>query len=253
MAEEQINDPISDGDDYPEIEVNDDGSVDVIGDYQPDPETEPETEPIPEGDTPEPEDEPDEPHPYQKTFDDLELSKYGYKDVSDLLNRVPDLMRWGNENARRIAEIERRQEEVEPPSADEFYDNPIEAIQRATDQRFREIDNKFQMMEVQTFINSKPDFAQMEPLMVQEVSKYPGIRNLPMREAYELLYNSVKARQIPDIVKDTSQKAKAKPVDSTQAKTTVGKPDKGSPIKTMADWVNMSTADIEKEIGTTKD
>ncbi len=98
-------------------------------------------------------------------------------------------------------------------------------------------------MEAEAFVNSKPDYAEMEPLMEQALQENPGLRSLGIK-ALKPLYEMAKGKQLSKI-----QAAPAPVPNRASATASVGK--KAAPIdKTDPSyWYGKTTKEIEAELG----
>lgn len=169
--------------------------------------------------------------------------------LEGMMDRVPALNKHVNDlsverkELMRLKEQAPRPEPVKAPSSDDFFDEPIPVIQGLIDRRYEEFNQRFDAMEANSFINSKSDYSDMEPLMEEALASNPGMRTLGIK-ALEPLYLMAKAKQLSSVPAPATQPAPKK----TSAETSVGK--KSPPVEKDAKyWQGKSLEEMEKELG----
>ncbi len=214
--------------------------------------------PTPSEPTPEKEEAPAEAgepelSPVDQMFKDKGLDKQ-FKDVDDMMNRVPEMNRYINNLGVKNKELSKLQEQAPPPtvepekapSADDFYNDPVSVIQKIVDKGRHEDSQRFDEMEMNTFVNSKADYKEIEPLMEEALLDNPGMKLLGVK-ALEPLYQMAKAKQLSKIPAPLPAPAPNK----TSAETSVGK--KTAPIvKDKAYYDERSLKQLEEELGVTE-
>jgi len=236
----------------PEIKVNDDGTVDVVGqDAEKSAPAVEEVEKVQEEET-EPVEE--EVNPIQKAFTEAGLEKQFPGGVEEMIRRVPELNKYKTQLEQQNAEYRKQFEsqpkkEIEKPSIDDFYNNPTEVIEKLVNQRVAAVEEKMEQQEIKNFIASKEDYKTMLPEMTNQLELNPGLEYLPKPEAVRVLYQLAKAAQIPAMVSDATRKVQKTIPDRSKAESSPGKSQKGTVEKSVDDWINMPLKEMEKELG----
>ena len=236
---------------YPDIVENEDGTVTIAGqEAEPEKPEEPATEEPSEEAPPEEEPQVD---PFTQAFLDAGLDKQFPGGVEEMIRRVPDwnkhitTLQQQNADFRRQQDKPVEQPKVEQPSAEEFYNNPAEAIGKIMDAKTQEltsrIDEKLTLVELTTFANNHKDYQAMEPHMVRELEANPELKALGMK-AIPILYKMAKAANPPVVIKkETPAPDKSRAISDSGGKKTT------KTGRSLQDWAKMTTREIEKEIG----
>ncbi len=190
--------------------------------------------------------------PIEQAFKDKGLDKQ-FKDVEDMMNRVPEMNRYINDLGVKNKELGKLQEQAPPvtepekaPSADDFYNDPVSVIQKMVDKRQDEYNQRFDDMEMDAFKSSKSDYRDMEPLMEEALLDNPGMRALGVK-ALEPLYLMAKAKQLSKMAVNPPTKPAP---NKASAETSVGK--KSVPVdKDKAYYEGRSLKQLEDELGVT--
>jgi hypothetical protein len=193
--------------------------------------------------------------PVEKRFLELGLDKQFKGGLSEAIERIPDMNRYINDlTHERKALKELREQQVTPqakpaeaPSADDFYNDPINVLSKVVDSRLESVNRQFEEMRAESFINSKSDFHAMEPLMEGLLQQNPGLKQLGV-QALPILYQMAKGSQLSQVAAEASRKATPSPRKSS-AETGVGarvtKPD----INDLSYWRGKTRKEMEEEIG----
>ena len=188
-------------------------------------------------------------NPMEKMFQEKGLDKQ-FSSVEDMMSRVPEMNKYINDLGVKNKELEKLKEQAPPavepvkaPSADDFYNDPVTVIKDMVDKRQDEFNQRFDAMEANAFINSKSDYASMEPLMEAQLQENPGLQTLGIK-ALPILYQMAKGKQLSSV-----QAAPAPVPNKASATASVGK--KAAPIdKTDPSyWHGKTTKEIEAELG----
>ena len=173
-----------------------------------------------------------------------------FKSVEDMMNRVPEMNKHINDlsvERKRLRELEKQAPQPEPykaPSSDDFYDDPVSIITKMVEARVGVVNQKLQQIEVDSFVNSKSDYAEMEPLMEAQLERNPDLQTLGIR-ALPVLYQMAKAEQLSRVPTPTRTVP-----NKSSAETSVGK--KSAPIvKDKSYYNNLTPKQIEEELGVT--
>ncbi len=240
----------------PEIVEHEDGTVSIKGQEPEKPEvtepqpTEPET-PVVEETSAEP-----EPHPYDKAFIERGLNKQFPGGVTEVITRIPDMNKYittleqANAAYRRqygdIAQPKR--EEPPPPTADDFMVDPVNAVTRIFENKWSQVQERLDNMEVKAFRDTHKDYNDLLPVMNEKLAENPRLAMLGI-EAIPVLYTMAKAEKLSQAAQTTQPKAPAVTPDKARAVSSAGGKKTVTPARSVEDWMNMSTKDIEKEIG----
>jgi hypothetical protein len=253
-------------DEYPEIEVNEEtGTVTLKNEQQPEVKPEEQAQPEPEQVTEPatPETEQPEVNPLEQEFRNAGLDKQ-FGDLAGMVKAVPGLNQAYTQTRQELAEIRRQlweQQNKKPPEpeipldTDAFLENPAKVIDAYIDRKLSaqkaDVESKFDMMEAQKFVDSKPDIIDLVPIMEQEMLANPGLNTLPAKERIQILYKMAKASQIPAIVQSVTNTAKTPTPDKAKAEAGTKGVTKPKVVgeKTHQQWIEMTPEEIEKEIG----
>jgi hypothetical protein len=238
-----------------DLEPETDPDISQIIEDEPAPKTdEPAEEQAPEG-TGEP-----ELSDHEKKFFELGLDKQFKGGLDEVLQRIPNMNKYISDLELRNKTLLENQatppaEPAKPelPSAEEFYEKPIESIQKMLNAKVNEqlsgINEKLIQYEAKNFENSVPDYKQMEPLMMDQLNLNPGLKQLGT-DAFPILYKMAKAQQLSDTAPAPTT-PEVKVIDKASAETSAGK--KVTPVDKTdpAYWQGKSRAEIAKELGVT--
>lgn len=264
MPEEDYSQFI-DGEPEPEIEIKPDGEVTAKGEeipkgLAPDTQTE---ELVQEEESSKPDDpDGDEPgapertddesalNPVEQRFIELGLDKQFKGGLQEAIERLPDMNKYitSLEHERKVLREQTANPKEEPnkaPSQDDFYDDPVTAINGLLDSRFQEVNRKFDEMAVQSFVASKADYHDLEPVMMKQLEQNPGLSALGVN-AIPILYQMAKGTQLAQVA---AKAPTANAPNKASAETSVSKrattPSKDSPDY----WQGKSLKEIEQELG----
>jgi hypothetical protein len=203
------------------------------------------------------EEEPSEQHPLEKQFYEAGLDKQFKGGLEELLRRVPDMNKYitALEAERKTLRDQMATREPEPrqaPSADDLYNDPSGVISKIVDEKIGAVNEKLAEMEVKSFVNSKPDFDEMQPLMREQLEKNPGLGALGYG-AVPVLYQMAKATQLEKVAADAAKKASQPVVNKESAETSVSK--KAVPIdeNSMESYKDMSIEEMRRKFGYTRE
>lgn len=188
--------------------------------------------------------------PLEQEFKDKGLDKQ-FTSIEDMMNRVPEMNKYINDLGVKNKELGKLQEQAPPatepekaPSADEFYNDPLGTIKKIVEKGQEGYYRRLDDMEVNSFIKSKSDYKDMEPLMEEALSDNPGMQALGIK-ALEPLYLMAKAKQLSKVAVNPPTKPAP---NKTSAETSVGK--KSAPVvKDKAYWNTRSLKQMEEEQG----
>lgn len=210
------------------------------------------TEPVVEP-TPPDTGKPPELSPLEQAFIDKGLDKQ-FGSIEEMMERVPVMNRHIDDLSVERKKLRALQEEATPepepeklPSSDEFYADPISAINKMMDSREGATNKRLNDMEADTFISSKADYEDMEPLMEEALRDNPWMA-AGGTKALKALYQMAKGRQLSKLA---GQPAPAPAPKKASAESSVGKKsppvDKNDPSY----WVDKTPKEIEDELGVT--
>lgn len=259
--QEFMDESLIDGEPAPETEQKPDGRVTVKGEEVPDDVTEVDEKIVdetksskpgePEGVTPETE-EPKPLSPEEARFRELGLGKQYPGGIKQMIESQPRTNKYiaeiEAERKRYREEMANREPEaqIEPPSRDDFFDDPMGTINRVMDSKLDGVNEQFDNIRVEAFINSKQDYKQLEPMMIQQLEQNPALKTLGAN-AVPVLYQMAKATQLSQA--QSTQEVQPNPEAKANAETSTGKkatpPDKSS----RAYWQGKSLKEMEEELG----
>jgi hypothetical protein len=247
--EEIIDNSIIDGEPEPDTVTDSEGRVTAVDEEIVDT-TEPSKVEEPVEAPPDTEQERSE---HEKRFYEMGLDKQFKGGMDEMLRRIPDMNSYITSLEKERNEYRRQlegtpKEEPKAPSPDDFYNDPVTAINRIMDDKMSTVNSQIADMRVQTFIASKPDYGEMEPLMLEQLQNNPGLRQLGI-DAYPVLYQMAKATQLNKVADEAAKKAPVTVPDKSAAESTVGKKTTSPPTDSMEYWRNKSLKDIENEAG----
>jgi hypothetical protein len=188
----------------------------------------------------------------EKEFTERGLDKQFKKGIAEMFDRVPEMNRHITRLEQEAAERRRQEatpvaEPMKPPSAEEFYEHPAEAVKRMIQAEMQGINTRLTKAEMETFVNSKPDFKDLEPMMTAELNANPGLQALGIN-ALPILYKMAKAEQLSRLAEQPKKEPTPGP-NKELAKSTTGKKTSTPPTDSLEYWANKSLKDIEREIG----
>jgi len=196
--------------------------------------------------------------PIEQEFIKRGLDKQ-FKSVEDMMSRVPEMNKYINDlsvNNKRLQALEKQappKREPEPmPSSDEFFNSPVEIIEKMIARKQNDVIEKqnemsarFDKMEKDAFIASKADFKELVPLIEEVLAENEWLLDVGGVKAIKAVYQMAKAEQlsrVPTPVRTVPNKA--------SAETSVGK--KSTPIvKDKSYYNNLTPKQIEEELGVT--
>lgn len=266
MSDDNFSDLIEG--DEPEIEIKSDSTVSLRGEeipkeVIPEPETEQliddeptskpvEPEKVIEGTEP-PSVEP-ESYDAETHFNEQGLGKQFKGGLKELIERFPETNKYITQvEAERNHWKERaatpKAEPPEAPSAEDFYNDFPGSLNKVLDSKLNEVNERFEEMEVKTFQDSKQDFDDMAPQMMQELRNTPEIGQLGKAKAMKILYQMAKGTEISRASAEASKRVVGQPLpDKANAETPTGK--KAPPVvKDKAYYEGLTEAELEKELG----
>lgn len=200
--------------------------------------------------------------PYEKAFIEKGLDKQFKGGIEEAIERIPDMNRYITQLEQQNAEYRRwlAQQQVQPKSPepehveyepDKFIENPFDTLDRryARPDAIQALEAKIEGIEIRNFIQSKPDFDKVAPIMQSTIGEYPELLNMPRPQALRILYEVAKARQIPSLVNEASKKAVVSTAQQRAETDVKGTVTKKTSERSLEDWVKMKPDEIEKEIG----
>jgi len=190
---------------------------------------------------------------FEQEFYKRGLDKQFKGGPNEMLDRVPEMNKYITrlERERALArEATPQAEPFKPPSNEEFYEKPQEAITKMIDQvvgqKLSSFDQKLQEFEYKAFVASRLDFNELEPTMMEQLEANPALKLLGMN-AVPVIYQMAKAQQLAKLVEQ--QKAVPPSPDKKVATATTGKKTSTPPTDSPAYWQGKSLKEIEDEVG----
>ena len=141
-----------------------------------------------------------------------------------------------------------KEPKVEAPSDEDFNEDPVGTIDRIVQGKMAGVNQKIQSMEYNSFAQSKSDFAEMDPLMQEQLSQNPELQSLGYK-ALPILYKMAKADQIARAKATQPAPAVVPKPDKTHAETSTGKKEPVLSKDTLEYYKNMTLKEIEAEVG----
>jgi len=268
MNEEEHQQLIVD-DEGPEVEIASDGRVTLSGEEIPDDvkvveDNVVEEEPVSKSDEPE---IPEEPAPEAtETEEEKKVSAFEERFYADerlvkrfgtpeaMLERIPETDKYisrleEERNYFRDRATPKEEPKHEAPSEEDFNNDPFKAIDRLIESRTAPLKQELYAVKYQNFVNSKPDFKAMEPLMEKVINDNPGLKRLGL-DALDIAYKVAKAEQFSEAKPAAPQPAPTPKPDKTHAEAGSGKKKAVQVDKNSLDyWRGKTQKEIEEEVG----
>ena len=232
----------------PELDVKPDGTVAIEEEQLETPDisqfVEEEPSKIEEPETVIPETEVAHVSPFEQKFNELGLSRQFPGGIDEMLSKIPDMNRYitsleGERNALRDRQAP---EQPNPePTTEDIFDDPRNYIKQAVAGEMETVNNKLADYEYKSFVASKPDFAQMEPLMEEQLRNNPGLRTLRL-DAMPILYRMAKSEQVLNAPPPAPAPAPTVNKDSAQISAS-------KKVETNKDTSNMTMKELENHFG----
>lgn len=252
-------------DDSPDVTIDSKGKVTLLGEEIPEDvkvddspvveETPPKTEePVPDAE-PAPDGTGDE-----VVLTDAEKAFAANPNLVKRFGSVEQMIERQGETDKYLTDLERQRNyhrdqatpkeepKVEAPSFEDFNEDPVGTIGRIVQDQLVGVNKRLSDGEYNAFKQSKSDFADMDPLMQEQLNQNPELQSLGYR-ALPILYKMAKADQIARAKAAQPVPAAVPKPDKTHAETSTGKKEPVLPKDTLEYYKNMSLKEIEAEVG----